>query len=452
MTQDEAFNILKTGANVFLTGEPGAGKTHTINRYVAYLRSQGIEPAICASTGIAATHINGYTIHSWSGIGVKSTLTEYDLDAIAQKEKVVKRVQKTKVLIIDEISMLSSQTLDSVDLVMRTLRGNNKAFGGVQIVFVGDFFQLPPIVKIQHSDTMEFNYDQSDEQQSPFAFRASAWKKANPLVCYLTEQHRQEDPIFLDILSSMRRGSVSSKVKSALSARAVAVPGKAVYTKLFPHNANVDRLNDAELGKLPTLPRMYEMRSKGSMPLVESLKRNCLSPEKLLLKVGAKVMFTKNDPEGDYYNGTIGSVLEFSKLSGHPIVKLTSGRIIEVDTVEWAVQDGNKKLATIEQLPLRLAWAITVHKSQGMSLDAAVIDLSQAFEYGQGYVALSRVRTLDGLYLLGFNERALEVHPEVKEQDDIFRDKAETTAIAFETMPAGELLEMHENFIKASLL
>ena len=413
------------------------------------MRSQGIEPAICASTGIAATHINGYTIHSWSGIGVKNTLTEYDLDAIAQKEKVVKRVQKAKVLIIDEISMLSKDTLDSVDLVMRTLRGNDKAFGGVQIIFVGDFFQLPPVVKIQNTDTMELSYD---EPQSPFAFRSSAWKEANPLVCYLTEQHRQEDPLFLEILSSVRRGSVSSKAKAALSARAVSAPAKAVYTKLFPHNANVDRLNNAELEKLPTLPRMYEMRSKGSMPLVEALKRNCLSPEMLLLKVGAKVMFTKNDPEGDYYNGTMGTVLEFSKLSGHPIVKLLNGRVIEVDTVEWAVQDGNKKLATIEQLPLRLAWAITVHKSQGMSLDAAVIDLSQAFEYGQGYVALSRVRTLDGLYLLGFNERALEVHPEVKEQDDIFRDKAETTAIAFEQMDREELSEMHENFIKASLL
>ncbi|MEI6864344.1 MAG: PIF1 family DEAD/DEAH box helicase [Candidatus Adlerbacteria bacterium] len=449
MTQDEAYDILKTGANVFLTGEPGSGKTHTINRYVAYLRSQGIEPAICASTGIAATHINGYTIHSWSGIGVKSVLTDYDLDAIAQKEKVVKRVTRSKVLIIDEISMLSAQTLDAVDLVMRTLRNSQKPFGGVQVIFVGDFFQLPPVVKVRTEDTMEISYDLP---VSPFAFRAKAWKESNLLVCYLTEQHRQEDPLFLEILSSVRRGNVSSKLKSALSARAIPVPPKGVYTKLFPHNANVDRLNDSELQNLPTMPRVYEMRSKGSLPLVDALKRNCLSPEALSLKVGAKVMFTKNDPEGDYYNGTMGHVLEFSKMSGHPIVKLLNGRVLEVDTVEWAVQDGAKKLASIEQLPLRLAWAITVHKSQGMSLDAAVIDLSQAFEYGQGYVALSRVRTLEGLYLLGFNERALEVHPEVKEQDDLFRDKAETTAIAFEQMDAKELAEMHENFIKASLM
>jgi ATP-dependent DNA helicase PIF1 len=449
MTQDEAYVVLKTGANIFLTGEPGAGKTHTINRYIAYLRSQRIEPAVCASTGIAATHINGYTIHSWCGIGVKSQITDYDLDAIAQKEKVVKRVMRATVLIIDEISMLSSNTLDSVDLVMRTLRNSEKPFGGVQMIFVGDFFQLPPVVKAaQNTDTMEITYD---EPQSPFAFRSRAWKDANPLVCYLEEQHRQEDGVFLQLLAELRRGNISSGAREQLAARAIEPPKKNIHTKLFPHNANVDRLNDAELGKLPTLPRRFDMRSKGSLPLVEALKRNCLSPETLMLKVGAKVMFTKNDPEGDYYNGTLGEVLEFSKLSTMPVVKLKSGRILEVDTVEWAVQDGNKKLATIEQLPLRLAWAITVHKSQGMSLDAAVIDLSQAFEYGQGYVALSRVRTLEGLYLMGFNERALEVHPEVLEKDAAFREQSYATADTFAAMQQSELEQLHENFIKAAL-
>lgn len=457
MTQDEAFQILKTGANVFLTGEPGSGKTHTVNRYVAYLRGQGIEPAVCASTGIAATHIGGYTIHSWCGIGVKSTLTEYDLDLIGQKEKVVKRVRRAKVLIIDEISMLSAQTLDSVDVVLQMLRNSKEPFGGLQVIFVGDFFQLPPIVKMQaqKSGMLEINYDESPNgqmsSQSPFAFYAQAWKRAKPLVCYLEEQHRQEDPAFLQILSALRRGYVPSDLKQKLSSRITEPPKKNTHTKLFPHNANVDRLNDAELEKLPAMPRRFDMRSKGSLPLVEALKRSCLSPEALMLKVGAKVMFTKNDPEGEYYNGTLGTVLEFSKLTGHPIVKLNSGGVMEVDTVEWAVQDGNKKLASIEQLPLRLAWAITVHKSQGMSLDAAIIDLSNAFEYGQGYVALSRVRTLDGLYLIGLNDRALEVHPEVMEQDSVFHELSDSTAEAFGSMPSKELSQMHERFIRAAL-
>ena len=449
MTQDQAFDILKTGANVFLTGEPGAGKTHTINRYVAYLREQGVEPAICASTGIAATHIGGYTIHSWSGIGVKPELTEYDLDQIGQKEKVVKRVRRTKVLIIDEISMLSANTLDMVDTVMKMLRGNEEPFGGVQVIFVGDFFQLPPVVKPVVTDTLEISYD---EPQSPFAFHARSWKAAKTLACYLEEQHRQEDEIFLAILSAMRRGSVSGSLREKLATRIGQPPAKEVHTKLFPHNANVDRINDAELQKIPGLPRRYDMNSKGGLPLVEALKRNCLSPETLMLKVGAKVMFTKNDPDGEYYNGTLGEVREFSKLSGNPIVKLKHGGILEVERVEWAVQEGNKKLATIEQYPLRLAWAITVHKSQGMSLDSAIIDLSQAFEYGQGYVALSRVRSLEGLHLLGLNDRALEVHPEVLEKDMDFREQSEATAEAFAVMGEKELKEMHERFIRAALL
>src|SRR3984957_17353698 len=151
MTQDEAFAILKTGLNVFLTGEPGSGKTYTINRYVQWLRERGIEPAVTASTGIAATHINGMTIHSWSGIGIKSNVSDYDVELIQSREKTAMRIVQAKVLIIDEISMLEAQTLESVDRVLRTLRHKpmlpEEPFGGLQIIFVGDFFQLPPISK-----------------------------------------------------------------------------------------------------------------------------------------------------------------------------------------------------------------------------------------------------------------------------------------------------------------
>ncbi len=453
MTQDEALDILKTGANVFLTGEPGSGKTHTVNAYVRYLESAGIEHAITASTGIAATHVGGMTIHSWSGIGVKNVITEYDLDAIAQKEKVVRRVTRARVLIIDEISMLSGDTLASVDAVCRALRHSTRAFGGLQVVFVGDFFQLPPIVRQGEPlsqaagpiDEIEY-----DTPSSPFAFHSRAWKAANPLICYLSEQHRQEDPVFLELLSGIRRGTITSTLRGHLTKRAVTPPAKGVYTKLFPHNANVDRLNDQELGTLPSLLRIFQMQSRGAPALIEGLKRSCLSPESLSLKVGAKVMFTKNDIEGEYVNGTLGEVVEFSKMSSYPVVRTLSGKIIEAAPEEWKVQDNNKVLATIEQVPLRLAWAITVHKSQGMSLDAAIIDLSNAFEYGQGYVALSRLRTLSGLYLIGFDERALEVHPDVAAQDELFREQSFGAQDTFGQMPRGELEELHTNFAKAA--
>src|SRR5665213_1872732 len=177
MTQGEALDILKTGANVFLTGEPGSGKTHTVNAYVAWLRSHDIEPAITASTGIAATHISGLTIHSWSGIGINESLSEQMLDLIASKEHVARRIQKAKVLIIDEVSMLSGEVLEMADRVCREVKRSDTPFSGMQVVLVGDFFQLPPIAK--------------GRREVSFAFESPSWRGLNPIPCYLTEQHRQ---------------------------------------------------------------------------------------------------------------------------------------------------------------------------------------------------------------------------------------------------------------------
>jgi ATP-dependent DNA helicase PIF1 len=447
MTQDQALSILKTGANVFLTGEPGSGKSHTVNRYVDYLRSCGIEPAVTASTGIAATHIGGMTIHAWSGIGVKSNITEEDIDLISQKERVVRRILGAHVLIIDEISMLSAETLSSVEAVCRTLRRNERSFGGLQIVVVGDFFQLPPVEKRNFQE--EQYLDERPQSVTPFAFRSRAWQKANLIPCYLSEQHRQEDRIYLDALASLRCGEVTSEVKACLKGRCIAPSERETITRLYPHNADVDRLNYAELEKLPGTSRLFRMTESGAPPLVEGLKRSCLSPESLALKVGAKVMFTKNSMDGAFVNGTTGDLVEFSRTSGNPLIKTRSGKLIEATALEWAISDNGRVLASVSQVPLRLAWAITVHKSQGMSLDAAVIDLRTAFEYGQGYVALSRVRTLQGLYLLGFNDRALEVHPDVSEQDGAFRDQSDEAREAFTKMSTGELETLHENFIRA---
>jgi ATP-dependent exoDNAse (exonuclease V) alpha subunit len=191
------------------------------------------------------------------------------------------------------------------------------------------------------------------------------------------------------------------------------------------------------------------MRGKGAPMLIESLKRNCLSPETLVLKLGAKVMFTKNNLEGRFVNGTTGEVTSFQRMTNYPVIKTTDGRMITAEPAEWSFEIDGKPKATIVQLPLRLAWAITVHKSQGISLDSAVIDLSQAFEYGQGYVALSRVRTLAGLHLLGWNERALEVHPDIRAQDAQFRAQSAEAQTTFQTLEATRLATMHQNFIRS---
>jgi ATP-dependent DNA helicase PIF1 len=447
MTQQEALAILKTGVNVFLTGEPGSGKTHTVNQYISYLRSRGVEPAITASTGIAATHIGGYTVHSWSGIGIKRDLSPYELDAIASNKRVYSRVRLAQVLIIDEVSMLSDRTLAMVDAVCREVRRDAQPFGGLQVILVGDFFQLPPVNK--RAEREDEGSAVLFDTTARFACDSSAWGALNPLVCYLTEQHRQEDDAYLEFLCAVREAKVGEQHRTLLRTRYARTAQKGT-TELYSHNADVDVLNSTQLGLLAGTARTFEMSSWGGEKLVESLKRGCLSPEVLSLKVGARVMFTKNDTITQRFaNGTLGTVKGFDSYEGNPIVKTNGGATIVAEPMEWNLQDGGKVLARLEQVPLRLAWAMTVHKSQGMSLDAAHMDLSDCFEYGQGYVALSRVRTLAGLSLAGLNDRALEVHPDILKKDREFREQSLEAQDAFSKLPTSELSTLHTNFVRA---
>ncbi|MDO8624162.1 MAG: AAA family ATPase [bacterium] len=434
MTQPEALTILKTGANIFLTGEPGSGKTHTINEYTEWLRACGIEPSVTAATGIAATHVAGMTLHSWSGIGISEHLSPADIDRIASKEHVARRIQKAKILIIEEVSMLSAATFEMADAICREVRTRDEPFGGLQVVMVGDFFQLPPVAK--------------QGRPVAFAYDSRVWRALNPIVCYLSEQYRQDDTNFLAVLSAIRRNEVEDLHYEQLMARRSegAPPGGA--PKLFSHNADVDRINAEELAKLPGKAKRYLMTSKGRDILIEGLKRGCLSPAVLELKEGASVMFTKNAPEGRFVNGTLGTVTDFDTY-GMPVVETRDGETVVAEPMEWRVEEEGKIRASVSQVPLRLAYAMTVHKSQGMSMDAAVIDLSRAFEYGQGYVALSRVRRLAGLHLLGLNARALEVHPEVLEKDREFRAAAAAASLTFADLPLGEIEEMQKKFVKA---
>ncbi len=434
MTQGEALTVLKTGANVFLTGEPGSGKTHTVNAFVDWLRASGIEPSITAATGIAATHVGGMTLHSWSGIGVSSSLSPADIDRIATKEHVARRINKAKVLIIEEVSMLSAATLEMADAVCREVRRSERPFGGLTVILVGDFFQLPPI---------------SREGEAVFAYASLVWRELNPLICYLTEQHRQDDMDFLEVLSAIRTGTVGAVHEEHLAFRRVkteAPPEDA--PKLYSHNADVDRINADALEKLPGKAMLFRMNSKGKDTLVEGLKRGCLSPESLELKEGARVMFTKNSPQAKFVNGTLGTVIAFDS-EGLPIVETKEGFRVTAEPMEWQLEEQGKVKASISQVPLRLAYAMTVHKSQGMSMDAAVIDLSRAFEYGQGYVALSRVRRLSGLHLLGLNERALEVHPEILKKDRDFRSASDAVQETFADMQDEEREALQKKFVKA---
>ncbi|KKU98883.1 MAG: hypothetical protein UY32_C0012G0012 [Candidatus Jorgensenbacteria bacterium GW2011_GWC1_48_8] len=417
MTQKEAFEILKAGHNVYLTGAAGSGKTYLLNEYIEFLRKKKTDVGITASTGIAATHLGGITIHSWAGIGISRTASDKEVRMFAANRRVAKRLAKTETLIIDEVSMLDAARLSLVDRVARAVRGK-EPFGGMQVVLCGDFFQLPPVAN-------------ENEPPPQFAYRSTAWEELGLKVCYLDEQHRHGDEKLSEVLNAIRRTEVNESIRIRLRGRCDANLPNGRVTKLYSHNADVDAENFRELQRLPGEEVNYRMETHGVPAIVQSLKNGCLAPENLVLKKDAVVMFVKNNFEKGYANGTLGRVVGFSE-EGHPRVITLKGRNISVSPESWMVEENGKRLAKITQIPLRLAWAITIHKSQGITLDAALIDLSAAFERGMGYVALSRVRTLDGMKLLGFNEKSLEVHPEILEFDAELQRKSEETVLAKE--------------------
>lgn len=407
MKQKTALDILKLGHNVFLTGPAGSGKTYLLKQYIEYLKKNGIGVAVTASTGIAATHMNGQTIHSWSGMGISDKFTEEDYTRLKKRHYHKQRFTNTSVLIIDEVSMLHAHQLDIVNEICKKFKQPFSPFGGLQVILCGDFFQLPPVTQ--------------SEKQASFVVESAAWEEMAPKICYLGEQHRQEDRQMLKILNDIRNKSCDKKtLELILSRKDKDIESDITPTRLYTHNANVDAINSLELKKIKEEARIFEMTSKGNDFVVASIKKGCLAPETLFLKKGAVVMFVKNNFERGYVNGTLGKVIDFDH-AGIPIVKTVSGRTIVATPEKWLIEDGETALATIAQVPLRLAWAITIHKSQGMTLDAVEMDLSKSFEYGMGYVALSRVRTLDGIKLVGINNKALEVDPKVYELDKLLQ-------------------------------
>ncbi|MFC1623661.1 helix-turn-helix domain-containing protein [Patescibacteria group bacterium] len=434
MKQKEALEILKMGHNVYLTGAAGSGKTHLLNEFIKFLKENKVETGITASTGIAATHMNGTTIHSWAGIGIKDDLDDWELDSLTQRPYLFKRFKNTKVLIIDEVSMLHSYRLDLIDKVCRAFKRNNLPFGGIQVVLSGDFFQLPPINR--------------NGDDFGFINKSQVWQNMDLKICYLEEQFRHECPILVDILNNIRKNDAGENVLVPLRKRYKKNLENITPTKLYTHNIDIDRINEGELDEIDNPLRTFEMENKGRKKLVESLKKSCLAQEELRLKKGAVVMFLKNNPIKKYVNGTLGKVIDFNDW-GLPVVETYDGRKIEVERESWTIDDEGKVKAELKQIPLRLAWAITIHKSQGMSLDAAEIDLSKSFVEGMGYVALSRIRRIDGLRLMGLNTTALQVNGEILELDsDLLRLSEEATE-ELQNIPAEEKEEKKKRYVKS---
>ena len=433
MRQTEALAILNAGANVFLTGAPGAGKTYVLNEFIRQARADGASVAVTASTGIASTHINGQTIHSWSGVGVATALSASLLKLIKSRRK--RKIQATDILVIDEVSMLHAWLFDMVDQVCREVRRDSRPFGGIQVVLSGDFFQLPPVsVSGRNRDliapTPEFiasreRYARAGLNPEGFITESLVWPELNPVICYLTEQHRQDTGELLTVLTDIREGDVTQSDRDVLVTRLGKLPEPGqVAVHLFPVNRQADNLNDMRLNQIMLDPHEFHAETAGPANLVDRLKKNMLAPERLILKEGAAVMALRNDTDRQYVNGSLGTVRGFAQENkgGWPIVEFENGNIVTMKQATWEMMDGDTVLASVFQVPLRCAWGITIHKSQGMTLDRAVMDLKRTFAPGMGYVALSRVESLGGLYLAGVNERMFLVSPDAVVLDGDLRE------------------------------
>lgn len=419
MNQQLALEILLEGKSAFLTGPAGSGKTYVLNQFIKLAKHDGKHVSVTATTGLAASHLGGTTIHSWSGIGVMDELPSGFAEHVAKGRREI--IEKTDVLIIDEISMLHDYRLDMIDEVCRLVRKKpDEAFGGIQVVMSGDFFQLPPV-------------NRTGSREGGFVVTSQAWRELQPVICYLEEQFRQDEADKLaEILGVLRSGDLRRHhAESLLERSEIHPPADQVFTELHTVNVDVDTQNEAKLNNLDGDEISYEQTTTGSANYVENLQRSVLAPKILRLKKGALVMAVKNSLEKKYFNGSLGTVVDFEPGSDYPVVEFTNGREVTMQPDTWELRDGDKKRASITQIPLRLAWAITVHKSQGMTLDAALIDLRKAFVPGMGYVALSRVRSLDTLFLKGINQMALAMSDEARAIDEELRTQAKNDAQKF---------------------
>jgi len=391
MNQPDPTELFRTlvaaGENVYLTGAGGTGKSYEIRRLIA---ADPERFSVTASTGIAALNVGGLTLHRWSGMMLGPRPEESNAAYLAQlmkdKRRSVRagfdRIQACKTLILDEVSMLNGRTMDFLDYLCQKIRRDNRPFGGIQMIVTGDFLQLPPVKK-----DPAIPYD--------WAFLSPSWKTAGFHVIQLNRVRRQEDPAFIHALSNFRRGNVTGAHAALLKSRVARFPDASI-TRLFTHNRMVDKWNNCRLETLEGNRKEFEAELTGDENQQEFLIKNLLTPHCLALKPGAQVMFTVNSVEGGFVNGQTGLVRDFKP----GVIQVESNqRTIAVEPFTWKFDSRDPRSATFTQFPLRLAWSMTIHKAQGLTLDSAFIDVRAAREPGQAYVALSRVRSLAGLHL-----------------------------------------------------
>ncbi|XP_068217056.1 ATP-dependent DNA helicase PIF1 [Palaemon carinicauda] len=396
--QKKVLEAVHKGHNVFFTGSAGTGKSFLLKRIVGALAPD--VTFVTASTGVAACQIGGTTLHAFAGIGNGDSSIENCI-SLASKRVAAQQWRKCKHLIVDEISMVDGIFFKKLEAVARAVRGNDKPFGGIQLILCGDFLQLPPVTK--------------PGEKRVFCFQTSAWEKSIDLNMELTFIRRQNDLEFISILQSIRLGRCTEDMVDRLKLTETNVVEKdgIKATRLCTHREDVNHINNEHLNKLTGKAEVFQ--SIDSDPgLSKMLDTQTPVVSKLILKVGAQVMLMKNlDLNKGLVNGARGVVTGFKAGEGYPIVRFVCGITTEINHEKWTVKGGGGIYLTRRQFPLKLAWAFSIHKSQGMTLDCAEMSLSRVFECGQAYVALSRAKNLNSIRVLDFNPTCVRAHPDV---------------------------------------
>ena len=449
--QKKVFNDVIKGHSMFITGDGGTGKSFLIQSiknnlsriYTGPPQLQGFVEAedgsrkftsgprkkrvsVTALTGCAAILLGkgAKTIHSWAGIG-KGQGTYAELWQKAKRGKAYYNWLSTDVLIIDEVSMLTAELLDKLNKIGKKLRANSAPFGGIQVLMFGDFYQLPPIIK-------EEDLKAQENPQARFAFQSESWSEIIGKTHVLTQIYRQSDPVFQRILREIRRGVLTEESDTILRSRILETwrDGQIRPTLIYPRRAEVAMINENNLNALA--PPKYTF--KADISFTNKLKNgnfNRQDPEfiratyimdseapyvpELVLAKNAQVMLVVNlDLDNGLCNGSRGIVVDFEEPGNIPIVEFINGIKMPIGKMAWEYEDERFEGVHRTQIPLRLAYACTIHKSQGASIDCALVDIGQScFEYGQAYVALSRVRSLEGLWIHDFDPRTIRAHPHV---------------------------------------
>ncbi|KAL6435605.1 hypothetical protein ACFW04_005507 [Cataglyphis niger] len=415
--QIKVLNAVLGGRNVFFTGSAGTGKSFLLKKIISALPPD--VTMATASTGVAACHIGGITLHQFAGIGL-GTGTKERCFQLASRPSVISIWRKTKHLVIDEISMVDGEFFDKIEAVARHIRRTEKPFGGIQLILCGDFFQLPPVCKINNG--------------AKFCFQSEAWQRCIHFNFELQTVHRQKDEAFVKVLNSIRIGRVTDDIENTLkeTAKQHIESNGVLATRLCSHVKEADEINEFQLNELKGETKIYTaLDSDNSM--TNMLDQQLPVPGKLVLKVGAQVMLLKNiNINSGLVNGARGVVINFK--NDIPIIQLRSGAQYEAKMEKWTIKTTSAALVHRKQIPLKLAWAFSIHKSQGLTLDCVEMCLSRVFDAGQSYVALSRAQSLQSLRVLDFNSQQVWANTTVLE----FYKKFRRNLQEIEIIPLGK--------------